>query len=167
MCNKVNVLNKYIKIYNFYIFKCQLNLLNTFNKNTGLAMYSKTTRNIHVTVISVYLDGYSSPSNNHYVWAYRVKIKNSSKEIVRITKRHWQIIDSTGIIREISGIGVVGNQPILKPEEHFEYTSACPLTTPSGIMVGSYTMETNEGIIFKVSIPAFSLDSPHDTIQIN
>ncbi|AHC73667.1 hypothetical protein P856_449 [Candidatus Endolissoclinum faulkneri L5] len=130
-------------------------------------MYSKTTRNIHVTVISVYLDGYSSPSNNHYVWAYKVKIENNGREVVRIITRHWRIIDATGLIREISGVGVVGDQPILKPEEHFEYTSACPLTTPSGMMVGTYAMKNAEGIIFQVSIPAFSLDSPHETIQIN
>lgn len=130
-------------------------------------MYSETTRDIQVTVTPVYLDGQSSPSDNHYVWAYQVRIENTGHETVRLRTRHWRITDATGHTQEVRGPGVVGEQPLLGPGEHFEYTSGCPLNTPSGIMVGSYAMEDADGTMFDVAIPAFSLDSPHETIRPN
>lgn len=130
-------------------------------------MYSETTRDIQVTVTPIYLDGQSSPSENHYVWAYQVRIENTGRETVRLRTRHWRITDAAGHTQEVRGPGVVGEQPLLGPGEHFEYTSGCPLTTPSGIMVGSYAMEDADGAMFDVAIPAFSLDSPHETIRPN
>lgn len=130
-------------------------------------MYSETTQDIQVTVTPVYLDGQSSPSDDHYVWAYQVRIENTGHETVRLRTRHWRITDATGHTQEVRGPGVVGEQPLLGPGEHFEYTSGCPLTTPSGIMVGSYAMEDAKGAMFDVAIPAFSLDSPHETIRPN
>ncbi len=130
-------------------------------------MYSETTRDIQVTVTPVYLDGQSSPSENHYVWAYQVRIENTGRETVRLRTRHWRITDATGHTQEVRGPGVVGEQPLLGPGEHFEYTSGCPLSTPSGLMVGSYAMEDAQGGMFDVAIPAFSLDSPHETIRPN
>jgi len=67
----------------------------------------------------------------------------------------------------VRGPGVVGEQPVLAPGESFEYTSGTPLPTPSGIMVGSYEMETRGGESFSVRIPAFSLDSPHQPVRLN
>lgn len=130
-------------------------------------MYSQTTRSITVTVKPVYLEDQSSPSDNHFVWAYRVKIENFGQETVQLLRRHWKITDAMGRIQEVTGAGVVGEQPVLHPGEHYEYTSGTPLSTPSGIMVGSYQVETVEGERFDIAVPAFSLDSPHQTMLLN
>lgn len=130
-------------------------------------MYSTTTRSIKVMVKTIYLDDQSSPSDNHFVWAYHVRIENHGEETVQLRRRHWKITDALGRMQEVRGAGVVGEQPILKPGEAFEYTSGTPLPTPSGIMVGSYEMETKGGESFNVAIPAFSLDSPHQPIRLN
>jgi ApaG protein len=82
-------------------------------------------------------------------------------------RRHWHITDSHGRIHEVQGEGVVGEQPVLQPGESFEYTSGTPLATPSGFMVGSYQMIDKTGSSFNVSVPAFSLDSPHDLTLVN
>jgi ApaG protein len=130
-------------------------------------MYSETTRSITVTVEPFYLEDQSSPAENHYVWAYRVKISNGGVETVQLRRRHWRITDGRGQLQEVRGPGVVGEQPVLGPGESFEYTSGTPLPTPSGIMVGTYEMETRRGETFAVQIPAFSLDSPHQQVRLN
>jgi ApaG protein len=127
-------------------------------------MYEKTTRSIKVTVVPTYLEDQSSPSDNHFVWAYQVRIENQGDETVQLRSRHWQITDAIGRVQEVRGPGVIGEQPVLKPGDSFEYRSGTPLVTPSGIMVGSYHMETDGGENFDVAIPAFSLDSPHETV---
>ncbi len=124
-------------------------------------MYEETTRTIRVMVEPVFLDEQSSPSDDHYVWAYHVRIENLGRETVQLRTRHWRITDANGRIHEVRGDGVVGEQPVLHPGEAFEYTSGTPLATPSGIMVGDYAMESETGEKFTVAIPAFSLDSPH------
>lgn len=130
-------------------------------------MYSETTRGITVTVQPVFLEDQSSPAESHYVWAYRVRIDNNSGDTVQLKRRHWKITDALGRIQEVEGAGVVGEQPTLAPGASYEYTSGTPLTTPSGIMMGSYQMESDEGEVFDVSIPAFSLDSPHEVHRLN
>jgi ApaG protein len=130
-------------------------------------MYSETTRSIRVSVEPIYLEDQSSPSDSRYVWAYRVRIENLGAETVQLRSRHWRITDGMGRIQEVRGPGVVGEQPVIEPGEQFEYTSGTPLPTPSGIMVGSYQMETTDGRRFNVAIPAFSLDSPHQPIRLN
>ncbi|MCF4167672.1 Co2+/Mg2+ efflux protein ApaG [Zavarzinia compransoris] len=130
-------------------------------------MYDKTTREIRVSVRPTFLEDQSSPDENYYVWAYRVQIENQGRETVQLRDRYWRITDGFGRVQEVRGPGVVGEQPVLKPGERFEYTSGTPLATPSGIMLGTYRMETEEGESFEVEIPAFSLDSPHQPIQIN
>jgi ApaG protein len=130
-------------------------------------MYSETTRSIRVTVKPFYLEEQSSPTENHYVWAYHVRIENHGGETVQLRRRHWKITDGQGRMQEVRGPGVVGEQPVLGPGESFEYTSASPLPTPSGIMVGSYEMEVPGGESFSVQIPAFSLDSPHQAVRLN
>lgn len=130
-------------------------------------MYTETTRGITVTVQPFYLDDQSSPADNHYVWAYRVRIENHSGETVQLKRRHWRITDAIGRIQEVQGAGVVGEQPVLGPGEAFEYTSGTPLPTPSGIMAGEYQMEGEGGDRFDVVIPAFSLDSPHEPVRLN
>jgi ApaG protein len=134
---------------------------------SSAAAYSATTRSIKVVVKPFYLEDQSSPPEDHYVWAYHVRIENQGPETVQLRRRHWRITDALGRMQEVKGAGVVGEQPILKPGEAFEYTSGTPLPTPSGIMVGSYEMETKAGESFAVAIPAFSLDSPHQAVRLN
>jgi len=130
-------------------------------------MYSETTRNITVTVKPVYLEDQSEPDDDHFVWAYHVRIENNGGEAVQLRARHWRITDSRGSTQEVRGAGVIGEQPLLEPGESYEYTSGTPLGTPSGIMVGTYQMELSDGGMFDVAIPAFSLDSPHQEVRLN
>lgn len=130
-------------------------------------MYSEITREIRVTVRPFFLEDQSSPDEMHFVWAYHVRIENQGPQTVQLRNRYWRITDSMGRIQEVRGAGVVGEQPVLRPGEAFEYTSGTPLTTPSGIMVGTYQMESESGERFDVKIPAFSLDSPHQAIRLN
>ncbi len=123
-------------------------------------MYSENTRAIRVTVEPRYLDDQSSPDEDHYVWAYSIRIENQGSETVQLRNRYWHITDAQGRVQEVRGPGVVGEQPTLEPGDSFEYTSGTPLGTPSGIMLGAYEMETNGGETFDVAVPAFSLDSP-------
>ena len=123
-------------------------------------MYSEITRSIKVTVRPFYLEQHSSPDENRYVWAYHVRIDNVGDETVQLRNRHWRITDGFGRLQEVRGPGVVGEQPVLEPGKSFEYTSSCPLQTPSGFMVGDYEMETGDGDRFLARVPAFSLDMP-------
>ncbi len=129
--------------------------------------YAQTTAAIKVIVEPFYLEEQSEPEDNHFVWAYHVRIENNGQKTVQLMTRHWRITDSLGNIQEVQGDGVVGEQPVLTPGESFEYTSGTPLGTPSGIMVGTYQMETESGDRFDVDIPAFSLDSPHQPGQVH
>ncbi len=130
-------------------------------------MYSQTTRQITINVHPTFLEDESSPEERRFIWAYTIRIENSGAETVQLLNRAWQITDANGKVEEVSGPGVVGEQPVLSPGESYEYTSGCPLATPSGIMVGSYEMETQGGERFDVAVPAVSLDSPHDTRQLH
>lgn len=123
-------------------------------------MYSSTTHDITVSVEPMYLDQESAPDKNIYVWAYTVRIQNNGSDTLQLRTRHWKITDAYGRVQEVQGPGVVGEQPVLKPGESFEYTSGTPLSTPSGIMAGIYAMETSTGNMVDVEIPPFSLDTP-------
>jgi ApaG protein len=129
--------------------------------------YSETTRSITVTVEPTYLEDQSSPAESRFVWAYHIRIENNGAETVQLRRRHWRITDGQGRTQEVAGPGVLGEQPVLAPGQSFEYTSGTPLSTPSGIMVGSYEMETRQGESFLIAIPAFSLDSPHQSVRLN
>lgn len=129
--------------------------------------YERTTRNISVTVTPIFLEDQSEPDENHFVWAYQVRIENHGPDTVQLRSRYWHITDANGLVQEVRGSGVVGEQPVLEPGQSFEYTSGTPLATPSGIMVGSYQMQTDEGDLIEVDIPAFSLDSPHQVVRLN
>lgn len=124
-------------------------------------MYSKTTHDIRVTVIPAFLESQSEPQEHRYVWSYTITIANEGTETVRLLSRHWVITDGFGRVQEVRGPGVVGEQPLLGPGQAFEYTSGVPLTTPTGMMVGTYRMTSVGGIDFDIAVPAFSLDSPY------
>ncbi|MDH6230439.1 ApaG protein [Mesorhizobium soli] len=127
-------------------------------------MYRAITRNIEVSVEPFYLEERSDPAESRYVWGYRVTIANQSDEFVQLLSRYWHITDGLGRVEEVRGAGVVGEQPELSPGDSYQYMSGCPLTTPSGIMVGRYTMRNERDELFDVEIPAFSLDLP-DTVR--
>ncbi|WP_174525421.1 Co2+/Mg2+ efflux protein ApaG [Wolbachia endosymbiont of Nomada leucophthalma] len=124
--------------------------------------YTLTTNFVEVTVLPIYIEEQSIPYENCYVWMYNVKIKNKSQSTIQLLSRHWQIIDYKGKINEIAGVGVTGEQPVIKSGEVFKYTSGTYLNAPSGIMQGKYEFLNEESIkIFEVMIPPFSLDSPY------
>ena len=128
--------------------------------------YSSTTGSIRVMVKPQFLEDQSEPTENHFVWAYHVRIENNGERTVQLLNRHWTITDAFGRIQEVRGPGVVGEQPVLGPGESFEYTSGTPLGTPSGIMSGTYEMADDDDL-FEVVIPAFSLDSPYQPGQVH
>lgn len=130
-------------------------------------MYNSITRDISVSVLPVYVEERSNPQTSQYFWAYRVVVENKSNETVQLVSRYWHITNSDGLVEEINGVGVVGEQPILKPGDTFEYTSGCPLSTNSGIMKGHYQMKCQDGSLFDVAIPAFSLDMPDERPTYN
>ena len=130
-------------------------------------MYEETTRSIRITVKPFFLDEQSSPENDHYVFAYQVKIENQGAETVQLRNRYWKITDGFGHQQEVRGEGVVGEQPVINPGDSYEYTSGTPLGTSSGIMVGTYEMVTSGGESFDAAVPAFSLDSPYTPKQLN
>tara|TARA_Y100001935_G_C17279694_1_gene496744 strand:+ start:436 stop:828 length:393 start_codon:yes stop_codon:yes gene_type:complete len=125
-------------------------------------MYSKTTNGVTVTVTPYFLDDQSSPQDSHFVWAYQVNITNAGNCTIKLDHRNWLIIDANGKVMNIRGEGVVGEFPIIKPGESFEYTSGTPLKTNNGIMQGFYLVSQKNGEKLKIDIPAFSLDSPYN-----
>jgi ApaG protein len=129
--------------------------------------YMASTRGIAVSVEPTYLEDRSSPETSQYFWAYRVVIENQGQETVHLLSRHWMISNARGELTEVKGPGVVGEQPVLKPGESFEYTSGAPLNTPSGMMGGAYQMETESGERFDIEIPTFSLDRPDYRVFLN
>tara|TARA_B100001765_G_C19177875_1_gene195169 strand:- start:47 stop:439 length:393 start_codon:yes stop_codon:yes gene_type:complete len=130
-------------------------------------MYTATTRNITVKVQPQFLAEQSDPVSDQYVWLYTINIENGGTEAVQLLNRHWIITNAVGHVEEVQGPGVIGEQPVLQPGDSFQYTSGCPLRTPSGMMVGTYEMVGPGDERFDIDIPAFSLDSPHQARQLN
>ena len=123
-------------------------------------MFKAVTRDIAVTVTPRFMPDESDPEANRYVWSYHVLIENDGRLAVQLLSRRWLITDAAGVVQEVEGSGVVGQQPVINPGARFDYTSGCPLSTTSGIMAGHYVMLTELGERFEVTIPAFSLDMP-------
>lgn len=122
--------------------------------------YTAETEGVVVRVRPSYLAGQSDPAESRWVWAYQVEIVNLSGGPVQLVARRWTITDAVGRVEEVRGPGVVGEQPVIEPGDSYAYASGCPLTTPSGSMVGAYFMQDAEGRMFEAAIPAFSLDVP-------
>jgi ApaG protein len=131
------------------------------------ALYRAVTRDIEIRVTPRFLKERSSPEKDQYFWAYTIEIVNRGSETVQLKTRHWRITDAMGRTQEVRGAGVVGEQPVLKPGQSFEYTSGVPLTTASGFMVGTYGMVSAKGEHFDIEIPAFWLDSPNTRRTVN
>jgi len=115
---------------------------------------------VHVAVETQYLADQSDPDSGRYVFAYSVTIRNVGNMPAQLISRHWIITDAEAHVQEVRGLGVVGHQPLLKPDESFEYTSGCVLTTPVGTMRGSYQMVAEDGTQFEASIAEFTLAIP-------
>jgi ApaG protein len=119
------------------------------------------TNGIRVTVSSNYIPAQSAPKARRYVFAYTVRIANEGTESAQLKSRHWIITDGNGKVEEVRGPGVVGEQPMIRPGEHFEYTSGCVLETPRGSMEGTYQMARADGSEFDANIAPFALSLPY------
>jgi len=129
--------------------------------------YVATTRHVRVVVAPRFMPEQSDPAKARFFWAYAVRIENTGEETVQLVSRHWVITDARNHVEEVRGPGVVGEQPVLGPGQSFEYTSGCPLGTPSGAMRGAYQMVTATGEMFEAEVPAFSLHLPEATLRLN
>lgn len=130
--------------------------------------FEQETHGVLVRVEPNYLVEESDPEESRFVFSYTVEIENRTGSTLQLLSRHWLITDALGVRQEVRGQGVVGQQPVLRPGESFDYTSAAPLHAPSGVMVGSYEMTRLEtGERFTLPVPAFALDSPFETRLAN
>ena len=124
-------------------------------------MSTAVTQGIRVTVSSEYIPERSSPAAGQYAFAYTVRIANEGRELAQLRSRHWVITDGDGRVQEVRGDGVVGAQPVLRPGQHFEYTSWCVIGTPHGSMQGTYQMVRENGDPFDATIAPFPLTLPY------
>ena len=122
--------------------------------------YTEVTKNIRVSVKTNFLSDQSDVENSLWVWSYHILIENNGNNKVQLIDRYWKITDATGIIKEVKGSGVIGEQPTIKPGEFFEYTSGTPLNKSSGFMSGNYRMINENNESFFIDVPVFSLDIP-------
>ena len=115
---------------------------------------------ISVDVNTAYLAEQSDPSADRYVFAYTITISNTGTVSAQLISRHWIITDAENVTQEVKGLGVVGEQPLLRPGESFEYTSGTAMATPVGTMHGTYQMVAEDGNKFDAEIPLFTLSMP-------
>lgn len=115
---------------------------------------------INISVNTAYLAEQSDPSADRYVFAYTITIENVGTVAAQLISRHWVITDADDVVQEVKGLGVVGEQPLLRPGETFEYSSGAALATPVGTMHGSYQMVAEDGNKFDAEIPRFTLAMP-------
>ncbi len=115
---------------------------------------------ISISVNTAYLAEQSDPSADRYVFAYTITIANTGTVAAQLISRHWIITDAENVTQEVKGLGVVGEQPLLRPGESFEYTSGTAMATPVGTMHGTYQMVAEDGNKFDAEIPVFTLSMP-------
>ena len=113
-----------------------------------------------VSVRPQFVPEHSRPDEDKFLFAYTVTIRNTGDVAAQLISRHWIITDANNKVEEVQGLGVVGEQPMLKPGEAFEYTSGCPIATPVGSMRGSYQCVAEDGTQFEAPIPEFLLSMP-------
>lgn len=124
-------------------------------------MITNITEGVKISVETFYQPDYSQPMNAEYMFAYRIIIQNESEFTVKLLRRHWYIYDSNGALREVEGEGVIGQQPVIEPQQSHQYVSGCHLKTEMGKMHGTYLMERIiDGKFFYVNIPEFQLIAP-------
>ena len=115
---------------------------------------------ITVTTRTTYVPGQSDTERGRYVFAYTITLKNTGTVAAQLISRHWIITDANNQVQEVRGLGVVGEQPKLAPEQSFEYTSGTAIATPVGTMRGTYQMVGEDGSEFEAPIPEFTLSIP-------
>lgn len=115
---------------------------------------------VTVATRTAFIPEQSDEGNSRYVFAYTVTITNTGNVPAQLISRHWIITDADDQVQEVRGLGVVGEQPYLKPGESFEYTSGTAIATPVGTMRGSYQMVAEDGVGFDAAIPEFTLSMP-------
>lgn len=115
---------------------------------------------IRIQVATSYVDDQSEPDAGRYVFAYTITISNDGAKAAKLLSRHWVITDANGKVQEVSGDGVVGEQPYLEPGERFRYSSGAVLETPVGAMQGLYRMVAADGMSFDAPIAPFTLAVP-------
>jgi ApaG protein len=113
-----------------------------------------------VSVRPQFVPEHSKPDEDQFLFAYTVTIRNTGDVAAQLISRHWIITDANNKVEEVQGLGVVGEQPMLRPGEAFEYTSGCPIATPVGSMRGSYQCVAEDGTRFEAPIPEFLLSMP-------
>jgi ApaG protein len=138
-----------------------MRLMQQGSHGTPSGVSEALTLGIRVSVRAEYVAEQSSPRARRYVFAYTVRIANEGDTTAQLKTRHWIITDGAGKVEEVRGPGVVGQQPVLEPGEHFEYTSGCVLTTPRGEMRGTYQMHRPDGSGFDAAIAPFALALPY------
>ncbi len=125
-------------------------------------MVTEITEGVKVSVETIYQPEYSNPGNEHFMFAYKVRIENLGQYSVQLMRRHWYIFDSNGSHREVEGEGVVGQQPVIEPNQNHEYVSGCNLKTDIGSMKGAYIVKRLvDDAEFEVNIPEFQLVAPY------
>jgi len=115
---------------------------------------------VAVSSQTLYVPEQSDEQNGRYVFAYTITLRNTGSVPAQLISRHWIITDAGNQVQEVRGLGVVGEQPLLKPGETFEYTSGTAIATPVGTMRGSYQMVAEDGTQFDAPIPEFTLSVP-------
>jgi ApaG protein len=118
------------------------------------------THEITVSARTVFIPEQSDANAERYVFAYTITLLNTGTVSAQLISRHWIITDSNNHVQEVRGLGVVGEQPLLRPSEKFEYTSGAAIATPVGTMRGSYQMRGEDGVEFDAPIPEFTLSMP-------
>ncbi|MGL4426611.1 MAG: Co2+/Mg2+ efflux protein ApaG [Alphaproteobacteria bacterium] len=130
--------------------------------------YQKKTHGVSIEVDPFFLNEGSHPEEEVFLWAYHIAITNQRPHPIQLCNRYWHITDASGYVHEVRGPGVVGEKPVILPSQTYEYASGVTLKTASGMMHGSYVMETGETKEqLVVDIPAFSLDSPFEKISLH
>lgn len=115
---------------------------------------------INISVKTAYLEEHSQPHKNRYAFSYTISIENACPITTQLLSRHWIITDAKNITQEVVGDGVIGQQPHILPGDTYTYSSSSLLETTVGTMEGTYTMRTEDGKVFNVPIPLFSLACP-------
>lgn len=119
-----------------------------------------STRDITIRVAPNFLADQSNPAGRRWFWSYHIRIENHGLEAVQLLTRHWQITDGHGELHHVDGDGVVGEQPVIAPGGAYDYVSGCPLSTPTGAMVGQFRFIRADGSSFLADIPHFELLAP-------
>jgi ApaG protein len=131
-----------------------------YDKALHMTAESAITKEIQVEARSLYVKEQSNPGQSEYFFKYKIKITNRSPNAVQLISRYWHITDGHGRVQEVRGEGVIGEQPLIVPGQSYEYSSFCPLMTPTGVMKGHYQMIDSTGAHVEVQIPRFFLIEP-------